>query len=136
MLGSSEATSEHSLSIHLESGDNKPYPSGYEYVSDDRSGSEKESSADSPSEGEGEASLLGCGYKKLSFPESSQPDKWDSIDGDYDHAWGLLDKSELEVRKNMQAEIRKVVAFRTKSGGSSVPPMKNGQKRKQPMDKG
>jgi len=43
MSGNSEATSEHSLS-------------DYEYVSNNPSGSERESSIDSPSEEEGEAS--------------------------------------------------------------------------------
>lgn len=68
MSGSSEATSEHSLLIHLESGENKAYPLGYEYVSNDRSDSERESSVDSPSEGEGEASPSGCGYRKVVLP--------------------------------------------------------------------
>ena len=72
MSGSSEAMSEHSLLIHLESGDNKAYPLGYEYVSNDRSDSERESSVDSPSEGEGKPVRRDVVIEKLSFPESSQ----------------------------------------------------------------
>ena len=55
MSGSSEATSEHSLS-------------GYEYMSNNPSGSERESSTDSPSEEEGEASPLRRGHRKVMLP--------------------------------------------------------------------
>ena len=68
MSRSSEAMSEHSLLIHLELGDNEAYPSGYEYVSDDRPGSKRESSVDSPSEGEGEANPSRCSYRKVVLP--------------------------------------------------------------------
>ena len=40
----------------------------------------------------------------------------------------------MEFRKNKQAEIRKAAALCAKSSGSSVPLVKVGQKRKQPMD--
>lgn len=55
MSRSSEATSEHSLSR-------------YEYVLDDLFGSERESSANSPSEEEEEASVSGCGHRKVVLP--------------------------------------------------------------------
>ena len=42
----------------------------------------------------------------------------------------------MESGKNKQAEIRKATALHTKSGGSSVPPMKVGQTMKQLMDTG
>lgn len=55
MSRSSEATSEHSLSR-------------YEYVLDDLFGSERESSANSPSKEEEEASVSGCGHRKAMLP--------------------------------------------------------------------
>lgn len=42
----------------------------------------------------------------------------------------------MESRKNKQVEIRKVAALYAKSGGSPVPLVKVGQKRKQLMDTG
>ena len=42
--------------------------------------------------------------------------------------------SEMESRKNKQAEIRKAATLYAKSSGSLVPPIKVGQRRKQSMD--
>ena len=48
----SEATSEHSVSTRMESGDEESHSSGHEYTSDDLSIFKRESSIDSPLEEE------------------------------------------------------------------------------------
>nr|POE50445.1 protein quirky [Quercus suber] len=118
MLGSSKATSKRSLSVHFESSDDEVYPSGYVFVSDDQSSSEKELLADSPLEEDGIANPSGRGYRKIVLPR----------------IWSVL---KMEARKKKQVEIRKAATLRAQQlGGLLVSLAIVGQKRKQPMDKG
>ena len=68
MSESSEATSEHFVSSHMESGDKESHSLGRKYTSDESSIFERESSTDSPLEKKEETNPSGQISKKIILP--------------------------------------------------------------------
>ena len=68
MSESSEATSEHSVSARMESGDKESHSSGCKYTSDEPSIFERETSTDSPLEEKEETNPSGKFNRKIILP--------------------------------------------------------------------